>query len=63
MPHGGARLKSEPLPETAARLGELGVGSVVFDPAGNRRDKGDYLAVMNENVRSLESPFTGAPGG
>ena len=35
--------------------GEYGVGSVVFDPCGNRPESGDYIAVMRANVERLEA--------
>ncbi len=44
-----------PLPETASRLEELGVTTAVFDPCGNRPERGDYLTVMAENAAVLES--------
>jgi zinc transport system substrate-binding protein len=44
-----------PLPETASRLEELGVATAVFDPCGNRPERGDYLTVMAENAAVLES--------
>ncbi|MCG6947302.1 MAG: metal ABC transporter substrate-binding protein [Acidobacteria bacterium] len=44
-----------PLPETASRLEELGVAIAVFDPCGNRPERGDYLTVMAENAAVLES--------
>ena len=47
----------EPLPETAATLAQSGVESVVFRPAGNRPDEGDYLSIMRENLENLKSIF------
>jgi zinc transport system substrate-binding protein len=44
-----------PLPETAARLRELGIESVVFDPCGGVPATGDFLDVMNANAARLES--------
>ncbi len=54
--------EAEPLPETASRLRELGVESLVFSPAANRPEGGDYLDVMAENTRALARAFE-APGG
>ncbi len=54
--------EAEPLPETASRLRELGVESLVFSPAANRPEEGDYLDVMAENTRALARAFE-APGG
>ena len=42
------------LEETAAGLAEIGVGSVIFDPCGNRPAEGDYLEVMAANAVRLE---------
>jgi len=49
--------EGEPLPETVARLEELGILSVVFDPCGNRPDQGDWLTVMKDNVTRLQPVF------
>lgn len=52
--------EAAPLDETRQRLAaDFGVGSVVFDPAGNRPDTGDYLDVMRANVGALEALPTG----
>jgi len=48
-----------PLQETARQLRDLGVEPVVFDQCGNRPLDGEYLAVMQENVRRLEAVFGG----
>ena len=50
--------ETEPLPETAARLRELGIEGLVFDPAANRPMTGDYLSVMRENVSGLKRVFS-----
>lgn len=47
--------EGEPLPEIKARLRTMGIQSVVFDPCGNRPQKGDFLSVMQANVANLES--------
>ena len=48
--------EASPLDETREFLaGEYGVGSVVFDPCGNRPESGDYISVMLTNVESLEA--------
>ena len=49
--------EGEPLPETVARLRELGVESVVFDPCGNTPDDGDFLSVMRDNLAALGPIF------
>jgi len=45
--------ESEPLPETIARLRELGIESIVYDPCGNRPGSGDFLSVMQDNAAHL----------
>jgi len=45
--------EGEPLAETARRLEELGVKSVVFDPCGKTPGVGDFLTVMHQNVAVL----------
>jgi zinc transport system substrate-binding protein len=47
----------EPLPESVARLEEMGIRSVVFDPCGNRPDDGDFLTVMKDNATRLQRVF------
>ena len=49
--------EGEPLPESVKRLEGMGIGSVVFDPCGNRPDQGDFLTVMKRNVENLRSVF------
>jgi len=51
--------EGEPLEETRARLREMGVESVVFDPCGNRPEEGDYLAVMRANASRLGAVYSG----
>jgi zinc transport system substrate-binding protein len=46
--------EGEPHPESARKLKALGIGSLVFDPCGNRPEKGDWLSVMEENLQNLE---------
>ena len=45
--------EAEPLAETAGKLRETGVESVVFDPAANRPAQGDYFDVMASNQVAL----------
>ena len=46
--------EGEPLPETALRLEQLGVDTVVVDPCGNRPEEGDWLTTMRANAEALE---------
>ena len=45
--------EDQPLPETAGKLRESGVESVVFDTAANRPEQGDYFDVMAANLEAL----------
>lgn len=47
--------EGEPLPETKARLSEMGIQTVVFDPCGNRPESGDFLSVMKQNLINIQS--------
>ena len=48
--------EATPLAETRELLAtEYGVGSLVFDPCGNRPESGDYISVMRANVEALEA--------
>jgi len=49
--------EAAPLQQSADRLREAGVESVVFDPCGNVPDEGDYLDVMRRNATNLEAVF------
>ncbi len=46
-----------PNPESVKKLESLGVRSLVFDPCGNAPETGDFLSVMQENVRNLRKAF------
>ena len=46
--------EGEPLAESVTALRRKGVQSGVFDPCGNRPEKGDFLTVMEGNVQALE---------
>jgi zinc transport system substrate-binding protein len=49
--------EGEPLPEPVARLEQMGIGSIVFDPCGNAPGEGDYLSVMQANLARLRRAF------
>ena len=42
-----------PMAETVAKLKELGVESVVFDPCGNKPSTGNFLSVMTQNITNF----------
>ena len=46
--------EAAPLPEVARRLGARGVHVVVYEPAANSAERGDWLDVMRRNVGNLE---------
>jgi zinc transport system substrate-binding protein len=54
--------EAEPLPSVAARLRDLGVESVVFDPCGSSPEEGDFLSVMRANVERVESAWSTLAG-
>jgi zinc transport system substrate-binding protein len=35
----------------------MGVESIVFNPAANRPEAGDFLSVMRQNVKHLQRVF------
>jgi zinc transport system substrate-binding protein len=53
--------EAAPLAATEERLKAMGVTVVVFDPAGNRSARGNYVSVMRGNVAALESVRNSLP--
>jgi zinc transport system substrate-binding protein len=51
----------DPLPEVVARLTEMGIQSVVFEPCGNRPSSGDYMSIMASNAEGLETAYSSVP--
>ena len=49
----GMLFEKEPLPEIRERLHRLGIEVIVYDPASNIPESGDFLEVMRENVANL----------
>lgn len=49
--------EGKPDPKSVAGLDSMGIKSLVFDPCGNRPRQGDFLSVMQQNVRNLERAF------
>ncbi len=47
--------ESSPAGDSIAKLKDLGIGSVVFDPCANRPEQGDWLSVMRQNVANLKT--------
>lgn len=49
--------EGEPAKESVDKLQMVGLKSVVFDPCGNVPDSGDFMSVMQANVKALETAF------
>lgn len=44
-----------PAAESVAKLNEMGIASLVFDPCGNTPDSGDWLTVMRQNLDNMSA--------
>ncbi len=53
--------EAQPDAKTVEKLQSLGVHSIVFNPAANQPDSGDFLSIMQENVQRLKSINTPNP--
>ena len=49
--------EGEPSAENRARLQQLGIRSVVFDPCANLPATGDFLTVMSNNLANMKQVF------
>ena len=49
--------EGKPLEKSIKMLGDIRIGSLVFDPCGNIPDQGDFLSVMKHNVKNLKPVF------
>lgn len=47
--------EDEPTDELVEGIAAMGVKSVVFNPSANKSDAGDWLAVMQQNVKNLNA--------
>ena len=47
--------EAKPVPEIVEILMELGIQVVVFNPCGNMPEHGNFIEVMNENIKTLEN--------
>lgn len=52
--------EGEPTKNSVERLQELGINSLVFEPCGNRPDKGDFLTVMQGNIENMRKVYLNA---
>ncbi len=53
--------EDQPLDEVVAKLKQMGVGCVVYNPCANTPETGDFLTVMKRNADSLEKALTSVP--
>ncbi len=49
--------EGKPNPKSVASLKSMGVDSLVFNPIGNKPEKGDFLSVMRQNIENLRAAF------
>lgn len=49
--------EAEPNSETVAQLKGLSINSLVYNPLANRPDSGDFISVMQVNLRNLRKAF------
>ena len=47
--------EASPIDSVQKKLQQMGIASMVFDPAGNLPDQGDYFAVMKQNLFRLNA--------
>lgn len=55
--------EGQPIETNSQRLHGMGINSVVFDCLPNRPATGDYLSVMNDNLKQLEKIYDYEPDG
>jgi zinc transport system substrate-binding protein len=49
--------EGDPGKASIEQLKSEGVKSLVYDPCGNKPEKGDFLSVMRQNVENLRVAF------
>lgn len=49
--------EGHPNPEIVNKLKDLGLESAVFEPCGNTPDKGDFLSIMQQNIKELKRVY------
>jgi zinc transport system substrate-binding protein len=49
--------EGDPSPEIVAKLAEIGIQSVVFDPCAGKPERGDFMSVMKQNVAELQEVY------
>ena len=50
--------EGEPLPEIVAKLAEIGIQCVVFDPCAGKPEQGVFMSVMKQNVAELQKVYS-----
>lgn len=56
-PAGWMIWEEEPLPSSVKRLEKLNIHSLIFSPCFARPQQGDFLSVMQENIKNIETVF------
>jgi zinc transport system substrate-binding protein len=51
--------EAKPLAKTQEQLSAQNVSVVVFDPCANRPTTGDFLSVMQQNIKNLDTVLAG----
>ncbi len=49
--------EKQPLSEAVTRLDSVGIGVLVFDPCAGRPEQGDFLSVMQQNIRNMKKAW------
>ena len=49
--------EGDPLPESVEKIKAIGLGSLVFDPCGNKPEQGDFLSFMKQNIENLKTAY------
>ena len=49
--------EGQPDKQSATRLEELDINSLVFSPCANTPEEGDFISVMKNNIREIEKAF------
>lgn len=47
--------EAKPIEKTSVKLMKMGIQSLIYSPAGNKPERGDFRSVMKLNVRNLDS--------
>ena len=50
--------EGKPAEKSVERLQSLGIGSLMYDPAANAPEDGDFISVMKNNIMELNSALS-----